>query len=65
MKIKKSEIYEEAVISISNDMEMKKAVKIEVLAQLFRNRDGALHAEELAKEFDAETEATEEACRRG
>lgn len=59
MKIKASELYAAAIVSIANDMDMEQELKAEVLTLLGCERNAAQYAERL------ESDDVEEACRRG
>lgn len=59
MKIKASDLYAAAMVSIANDMDMEQELKAEVLTLLGCDRSAAQYAEQL------ETADVEEACRRG
>lgn len=58
MKIKKSDLYVAALVSIAADMEMEHDLKIELLTLLGCNRRDAQYLEE------TESADIEEACRR-
>ena len=59
MKIKNSDLYAAALVSIAHDMDMEQELKAEVLTLLGCDRRDAQEMEE------AESADVEEACRRG
>ena len=59
MKIKKSDLYAAALVSIAHDMDMEQELKADVLTLLGCDRRDAQYLEE------AESADIEEACRRG